>query len=63
MHITVTDVHAAHRLEGKNKVIVQFVKRQLRDVVYDGQFELFNRAAGQRQRNMAPLYLHTLPRA
>ena len=57
VHMTVADVHAAHRLQGKNKVIVQFVKRQLRDAVYDGRFELFSRAAGQRQQNMAPLYI------
>ena len=57
VQMTVADIQAAHRLQGKSKLIVQFAKRQLRDAVYDGRFELFSRADGQRQHDMAPLYI------
>ena len=55
--MTVADIQVAHRLQGKNKVIVRFVKRKLRDAIYDSRFELFTGAAGRGQRSMAPLYL------
>lgn len=51
------DIQAAHRLQGKNKVIVRFVKRRLRDDIYDSRFELFSGTPGQRRRDMAPLFL------
>ena len=55
--MTVDYIQAAHRLQGKNKVIVRFVKRRLRDALYDSRFELFSGGAERRQRNAAPLYL------
>ena len=57
IQMSAADIQAAHRLQGKNKVIVRFIKRQLRDAVYDSRFELFSGAAGQRQRNSSPLYI------
>ena len=59
IQMTVSDIQAAHKLQGKNKVIVKFMKRRLRDAVYDSRFELFSGGAGQRQRRsgVAPLYL------
>ena len=57
LQMTVSDIQAAHRLQGRFKVIVRFIKRRLRDDVYDSRFQLIGGAAGQRQRNMAPLYI------
>ena len=57
IQMTEADIQAAHRLQGKNKVIVRFVKRRLRDNIYDSRFELFSGIHGQRRRDMAPLFL------
>ena len=59
IQMTVNDIQAAHKLQGKNKVIVKFMKRRLRDAVYDSRFELVSGGTGQRQRRsgVAPLYL------
>ena len=57
LNIVAGDIQAAHRLQGNSKVIVRFVKRRLRDELYDSRFQLFSNAAGQRQRNVAPLYI------
>ena len=56
INMTAADIQAAHRLQGKNKVIVRFIKRRLRDTVYDSRFELMGGAAS-RGRRMAPLYI------
>ena len=49
LKLTVTDIHAAHRLQRDDKVIVKFVRRSLRDAIYDARFGLAptaTRAAG-----------------
>ena len=57
IQMTTDDIQAAHRLQGRNKVIVRFVRRGLRDAVYDSRFQLFGSAAGRGQRGGAPLYI------
>ncbi|KAF0289904.1 hypothetical protein FJT64_011908 [Amphibalanus amphitrite] len=57
INISGADIQAAHRLQGKNKVIVRFVKRRLRDEIYESRFQLFSGTAEQRQRSTAPLYI------
>ena len=57
IQITAADIQVAHRLQGRNKVIVRFVKRRLRDAIYESRFELFASAAGRGQHSIAPLYL------
>ena len=46
LHLTVADIQAAHRLQSDDKVIVKFGKRQIRDSIYDGRFDI-NRRAGR----------------
>ena len=43
LNMTSADIQAAHRLQANNKVVVRFVKRRVRDAVYDGRFELFGK--------------------
>ena len=67
LDLDVGDIQAAHRLQSNNKVIVRFVKRRMRDVIFERRFELFARNGGSRpgrgqsgeagRRQMAPLYL------
>ena len=38
--LTKADIHAAHRLQRDDKVIVKFVKRNVRDHIYDARFSL-----------------------
>ena len=46
LHLAVADIQAAHRLQSDDKVIVKFGKRQIRDSIYDGRFDI-NRRAGR----------------
>ena len=65
--LDVGDIQAAHRLQSNNKVIVRFMKRRMRDVIFERRFELFARSGNSRpglgqsgeagRRRMAPLYL------
>lgn len=63
------DIQVAHRLETDSKVIVKFLRRSVRDAVYERRFELFPKrdvaerfAAGRggvaAQSQMAPLYIN-----
>ncbi|KAF0306437.1 hypothetical protein FJT64_002467 [Amphibalanus amphitrite] len=40
LDLTTADIHAAHRLQRDDKVIVKFAKRSLRDKIYDARFSL-----------------------
>lgn len=62
------DIQAAHRLQEDKKVIVKFVRRPVRDNIYERRFELFSRnAQGGRSSHsgrgnssngqLAPLYI------
>ena len=53
LSLTTSDIHAAHRLQRDDKVIVKFVKRGLRDAIYDARFNMTSAAGGHRR---APLY-------
>ena len=55
LNMTTADIQAAHRLQANNKVVVRFVKRRVRDAVYDGRFELFN--AKRSSNSMSDLYI------
>ncbi|KAF0309368.1 hypothetical protein FJT64_019506 [Amphibalanus amphitrite] len=56
LNMTPKDIQSAHRLQANNKVIVRFVKRRMRDAVYEGRFELVNRTARDARR-LSPLYI------
>ena len=45
LRLTTSDIQAAHRLQKDSKVIVRFVKRRVRDDIYDRRFELARRDA------------------
>lgn len=67
LNLDVGDIQAAHRLQSNNKVIVRFMKRRVRDAIFERRFDLFGRGGGARsgrgqsgedgRRQMAPLYL------
>ena len=40
LNLATSDIQAAHRLQRDDKVIVKFVKRSLRDKIYDARFSL-----------------------
>ena len=46
LHLTIADIHAAHRLQRDDKVIVKFVKRSVRDEIYDARFNMSTRGSG-----------------
>lgn len=63
LKLTISDIQAGHRLQTDQKVIVKFVRRSVRDRVYESRFSMF---ASNRQRSgpgaipdrrMAPLYI------
>ena len=56
LNMSSADIQAAHRLQANNKVVVRFVKRRVRDAVYDGRFELFN-TGGRGTRGMSDLFI------
>ena len=51
--LTEADVQNAHRLQGKNKIIVRFVKRRVRDEIFESRFQLPSRQNGA----VKPLFL------
>ena len=60
LNMTKSDLQAAHKLQNDNKVICKFVKRQLRDRVYDARFELARFHSGNPGgggRRLEPLYI------
>ena len=56
LRLTTADIHAAHRLQRDDKVIVRFVKRAVRDAIYDARFNMTSSAAGERA-SRSPLYI------
>ena len=46
MKLTTSDLQIAHRLPGRNKVIAKFVKRAVRDELFERRFELAGRRGG-----------------
>ena len=46
LSLTSSDIHAAHRLQRDDKVIVKFTKRSVRDRIYDARFSLTTHGAG-----------------
>ena len=71
LNLSVTDIHAAHRLQRDDKVIAKFVKRNIRDFIYESRFNMSSqsaRTAGTRSvahgepgprggRRTSPLYI------
>ena len=47
LNLSVSDIHVAHRLQRDDKVIVKFLKRNLRDKIYDARFNLASFSRGQ----------------
>ena len=55
-----SDLHAAHRLQKDDKVICKFVRRQLRDYIYDSRFRMSCHELdgdGKRVRELKPCYI------
>ena len=68
LNLTTADIQAAHRLQSDSKVVVRFVKRRIRDTVYERRFELAQSGAGRSQpgpggvrRGPPPLYINPRP--
>ena len=69
LELSVGDIQVAHRLQKNNKIYVKFLKRRVRDGVFERRFELFGRGGGggarpwrgrgasSGRREMAPLYM------
>ena len=58
LRLTSSDIQAAHRLQRDDKIIVKFVKRSVRDAIYDARFSLTSRPFGAGSRaGTAPLYI------
>ena len=62
LNMTKADVQAAHKLQNDSKVICRFVKRQLRDTVYEARFNLArnrngNHGHGHEGARLPPLYI------
>ena len=47
LKLALSDIHVAHRLQRDDKVIVKFLKRSLRDKIYDSRFNLASFSPGQ----------------
>ena len=63
VNLTTADIQAAHRLPGNGKVIAMFVRRGVRDELFERRFELARRPESGRRgspsdRRMAALYLN-----
>ena len=72
LSLTTADIQAAHRLQKDNKVICKFIKRSVRDGIYDARFDLLTRVAPPRRagpggrgsvgsysgRQLPPLYIN-----
>ena len=69
LKLTTADIQAAHRLQDRGKVIAKFVKRDVRDRLFERRFELAGRRVGAVRpgtdrrgapgdQQMAPLYLN-----
>ena len=56
LNMSKSDLQAAHKLQSDAKVICKFVKRQVRDTVYDARFDLA-RLPSRDGRRPAPLYI------
>ena len=46
LRLATADIQVAHRLQTDSKVIVKFIKRRVRDSVYERRFDLFRRRGG-----------------
>ncbi|KAF0311275.1 hypothetical protein FJT64_017878 [Amphibalanus amphitrite] len=55
LKLTKADIHAAHRLQRDDKIIAKFVKRSVRDYIYDARFHLS--PTGDFQGRRAPLFI------
>ena len=69
LDLTEGDLQVAHRLEGDSKVIAKFLRRGVRDNVFERRFELFpkrdsngrlahSRGGVASHQQMAPLYIN-----
>ena len=67
--LTVADIQVSHRLQNNSKVIVKFLKRRVRDDVFERRFSLLDRRAAPRRpapdhsdsrvgQRMAPLFIN-----
>ena len=51
LDLVVGDIQVAHRLQSNNKIIVKFLKRRVRETVFERRFELFTRSGGGEARD------------
>lgn len=64
LNLTMADIQVAHRLQNNNKVIVKFIRRRVRDDVFERRFDLFGRRPGRGHggagggHQMSPLYMN-----
>ena len=56
LNLSKSDLHVAHKLQNDAKVICKFVKRQVRDSVYDARFDMA-RFPDRSGRRAPPLYI------
>ena len=54
LNLSTADIHAAHRLQRDEKVIVKFVKRSVRDRIYDARFALTTHGADSADAGRGP---------
>ena len=62
LKVSSQDIQDAHRLQANNKIIVKFVKRKVRDAVYEGRFDMVGGGGGLRRADrgaerLAPLFV------
>ena len=60
LNMSVSDLHAAHRLQKDDKVICKFMRRQTRDFIYDSRFRMSRHVLdsnGRRTRDLKPCYI------
>ena len=60
LNMSVSDLHAAHRLQKDDKIICKFTRRQTRDFIYDSRFRMSRHeldSNGRRTRELKPCYI------
>ena len=60
LNMSVSDLHAAHRLQKDDKIICKFTSRQTRDLIYDSRFRMRRHeldSNGRRIRDLKPCYI------
>ena len=64
LKITTADLNTAHRLQANNKIIVKFLKRWIRDEIFDGRFDMVggggrpgSHSGAQAAGRLAPMFV------